>query len=497
MQRTTFVYKSPNSTRSLNDHIARLLAWGPYHGLNVLPSSPPSMHLNLEEGYGLTDEGVKIEETLELDNFLETPASDPNFPRIDLVILRHRYNPEEGPNPGTYHIIQGVPTPPPAIPIPRDRPQDIIDDPLHPNYNISMHTGDIILAEIHVHEGVSTITEDMIFNRWRVLTTPEIRAELAEALFMAVGNFVYEGWDLTDDVLNVNVSPGRGLLCGYPEKTLYEFVITTLRAREMLYGPNDQLGNPYQAFENCTLDKQPDYPSKLRIKITSPDIETTGNIYITGENEYGNLVENHAVFVDCPAGGSVWVETAVRFREVYHEGIDAQELERTGNPSTPQWLVDLGHPGAYQINIEITDKPVANIYAVGTQSGRAMFKAIYDRPYTPPCNELLLGWAETDETHVIELVRWATDALAPVTEILNPQCDGVTRQFSLLGIPRENTEYLVFDGDLLLKDSPTEKGYTIVDNVITLQAGVPTPDSAALPHGERGADLWIKYIRQQ
>ena len=484
MQKVTFVYKSPNSTRSLNDHIAKLLAEGPYHGMDVVQHDPPTMQLDLTAGYALTDEGVKIEETLHTESFLTIPAADPNFPRIDLIVLRHRYNPSENPNPATYHIIKGVPTPPPANPAPRDN----IVPVGHPDYATGLHAGDIILAEVHVPAGCTAISDDLIFNRYRVPTTTELRDEIAESLYISLGNFVYSGWDITSDVLNLIISPGRGLLCGHVNKTTRNFILTTLRAREYLYGPLQSTAHPgqpdlpYYVGENITLDKQPDYPSKLRITITTRSVATSGNIYITGRNEFGEEINNSPVYVTCPANSSVTVETAVRFREVYHEGIDAHELERPGTNTMPY--------------IYIKDKPIALVYAVGTQSGRAMFKAVYDPSYTPLCNELLLGHTETDENHIVETTRWATTAQAPVREILNSQCDGVRKQFTLSSIPRAGTLKVVMDGQQLLQDSPNGKGFTINGLVIALQNNIPAPDSTSAPHGETGTDLWVEYIRQ-
>lgn len=477
-QKTTFVYKSPNSTRMLNDHIAKIIAEGAYHGMEVEATDPPTMSVNLTAGYALTDEGVKIEETLPIEEVVTFEEADPNYPRIDLVVLRHRYNPLANPNPGTYHVIKGIPTPPPANPLPPDQqffdPPDIL--PLH-----WLENGDVILTEVHIPAGATFIAPDYIFNRTRTMTTTELMARVARALYLAVGNFVYSGWDMTSDVLNIVVSPGEGLLCGMTNSTYQSFIITTLRAREYLYGPNDELNVPYLVGDNLTLDKQPDYASRLRITVTPRGTITSGNIYITGENEFGDVINNEAIYIDCPNPDEpVTIETISKFAEVYHEGIDAHELERAG----------------FDIEIYIKDKPVANIYAVGTNSGRAVFKAVYDPAYTPLCHEYLLGWAETDEVEVIELVRWATDSLAEIIDDLSLLCDSSRRSFALRGIPRLDSEKVVMDGDLLKKDSINGKGYTIVNNIITLQANVPAPDGINNPHGSGGTDFWVFYRRQ-
>ena len=481
-QTVTHLFKSRNSTEALNNHIAKIVAEGPYSGLNIIPTDAPSMSVNMEEGRALTDQGVKIEESLLVENLVTFAEPDPNFPRIDLVVLRHRYtkpvNPTATPNIATYHVIQGIPVPPPNSPVPPDlqvfNPPDIL--PLN-----WLQDGDIILSEVHMHPGRTFISEDMIFNRTRTMTTTELMKAVARALFLAVGNFVYHGWDLTSDVLNVMVSPGEGLLCGSVNETTETFIITTLRAREYLYGPNDQLGAPYVVGENLTLERQPDYSSKLRITVTPRGGTTEGFIYVTGENEFGEVINNEPIWVSCPVDNvPVTVESASKYKEVYHEGVDSHELERVGFVS----------------EIFIKDKPIAYLYAVGTNSGRAVFKAVYDPAYTPLCNEYLLGWAETDELQVIELVRWATDSFAEITEDLSPQCDGVRKTFALVGVPRENSEWVVLDGSTLKKNSINNKGYTIANNVITLQAGITAPDGATNPHGSTGTDLWVRYRRQ-
>ena len=482
MQNITFIYKSPNSTHSLNEHIALLLAPGPYNGLEIVPHDPVSMSVGLTAGYALTDEGVKVEQTLPITSLLTFAAADPNYPRIDLVILRHRYAPSENPNPAVYVVVKGIPAPPPATAVAREE----IMAPSDPDYLVGRHAGDIILADVSIGAGHTAIHEDDIFNRFRVPTTPELRDQIAEALWLSQGNFVYEGWDLTSDMLNVMVSPGRGLLCGLPERTTHEFIVTTLRAREYLYGPlqstfhTGQPDLPYDVGANLTLDRQPDYPSKLRITITTGESATSGNVYITGRDEFDEEINNLPVAVSCGAHSSVTVETSGRFKEVYHEGVDAHELMREGATVT----------------IYIKDKPIGYIYAVGTQSSRAVFKSVYDPSYQPLCNELLLGWAETDETEVIELVRWATTALAPVREVLNSQCDGSRKIFTLNSIPRPGTLKVVLDGSWLLENSPNSKGYTLTGLVLTLQTNVTAPDSTATPHGETGADFWCEYIRQ-
>jgi len=481
-QTITHLFKSPNRTWALNNHIAKIVAEGPYSGLFIRPTETPSMSVSMDDGYALTDEGIKIEESLPIENLVTFAEPDPNFPRIDLVVLRHRYttptDPVANPNIATYHVIQGIPTPPPNNPVAPDQhifnPADIV--PLN-----WLKKGDIILSEVHMAPGRTFISEDMIFNRTRTMTTTELMARVARALYLAVGNFVYHGWDLTSDVLNVMVSPGEGLLCGMVNETVQTFIITTLRAREFLYGPLDQTSTPYVVGENLTLERQPDYPSKLRITVTPIGHTTSGYIYVTGENEFGEVMNNEAVWIECPvAGEPVTIETPSKFRQVYHEGVDCHELERSG----------------FHSEIYIKDKPIAYIYAVGTNSGRAVFKAVYDPSYTPLCHEYLLGWAETDELQVIDMVRWATDSFAEITEDLSEECDSFRKIFTLKGVPREGSEFVIMDGSVLTRNSINGKGYTIIHNRIELDMNIPAPDGPTTVHGSSGTDFIVRYRRQ-
>jgi len=505
-QKITHLYKSPNSTEALNNHIAKIVAEGAYKGLEVVPTDPDSFSVNLTEGYALTDQGVKIEEELPLPEVATFSPPDPNFPRIDLLVLRHRYakpvNSTLTPNNATYHIIQGIPTPPPANPLPPDQ-QVFAGGITPPNW---LQDGDIILADIHMMPGRTFISEDMIFNRSRTMTTTELMDMVARALYLALGNFVYWGWELTSDWLNVIVAPGEGLLCGRVNKTTSPFAITTLRAREYLFDPiaingqqrlimdsvdapgvedSHNLGNGY----NLTLDRQPDYPSILRITVRPVDCTTSGYVRISGKNENGEY-RQESVFINCPVQGeAVTVETAVRFSEVYVDHVDAQGLHRPGK----------------HIEFTIKDKPLAYIYAVGTSAGRAVFKSVYSPTYKPLCNELLLAIAETDEEKVIKIDDMSTDSFGEIEEDLSPQCDGHRMVFVLKNIPLEGSEMVVIDGSVLKRNSINNKGYTIDGAEITLQPGIPTPEgdltSEAVPpattvHGFKGTDLWVRYRRR-
>lgn len=480
-QNVTFVYKALSSTRALNYHVAKVIAEGVYSGLEIKATDPTSMKLDITEGMAFTNEGVKIEETLPQVNIVEIAPPETNAIRKDLVVLRHRYkvpaNATEEPNIATYHVIKGIPAPTYNAAFAPDEYVPTEGEILPGDW---LREGDIPLAEIIVTPGMSSIANNNILNRVRTQTSTGLANLVAESLFLSLGNFVYKGWDLTASVLNVIVSPGEGLIGGRRTVTEDSSLITTLRAREYLYGPNGENGAPYLVGENLTLEKQPDYPSKLQITVTPRGNGTSGYIYVTGENEHGEVIDNEAIYVDAPNYDEpVTVETLSAFRTVYHEGIDAHELERAG----------MSH------EIYIKDKPVAHLFAVGTSAGTATFKAVYDPAYQSTRNEYLIGWAETDELEIIELYKWSTDVSSEVLDNISEQCNGSKRVFTLKGVPRDNSEIVILDGLILMKNSPNLKGYTLVNNTITLQANVPTPDGPGAVHGSAGSDFWVKYRR--
>lgn len=494
-QKQTFVYKAPPSTRTYNDHIAKLVAPGLYHGLMIVPTAPQSMYVGLTAGYALTDEGVKIEETedvgIELGDdptywpelkFLQIDDPDADYPRRDLIVMRHRYNPNgtwtratPAVNPASYVVIKGTPTP-----YIQGEPQAKLSD---------MEPGDIPMAEILVSPGMTTIGRADIFNRTRTMTTTELMDQVANALYICLGNFVFSGWQLSSSMLNVTVSPGTGFLAGVANTNEEDYTITTLRAREYLYNERDRhpdtglfTGNLRYVGENLTLDKDPDYPSTLRFYIKPSVNNVEGDIYISGYDIAGNYRNNEILHVACPLANHVYeFVTSTTFRSIDHEGIDAHDLKNQ-DAACRLW---------------VKDSPIAYIYAVGTNSGRPLFEAVYERLSPVPVNKLFLGYAITDEQQVIEMQRWITDSFAEVVEDLttNGRADGYNKVFVMNDMPKEGTETVVLDGIVLMKDSPRQKGYTIQGNVITLQENVPAPDSAGNVSGNGPADFWVKYRR--
>lgn len=495
-QKQTFVFKSINSTRLLNDHIAKIIAEGPYNGLMIVPTVPRSMSVGLTAGYALTNEGVKIEETndqgIELGEdpayqndlkFITLEEPNQDYPRRDLIVLRHRYrtyaaneDPAEDPNIARYVVIPGTPTP-----FSEGAPK-VRED--------AMEEGDIPLAEIVVSPGMQAISDADIFNRTRTMNATELMKQVSKALYIGMGNFVYEGWDLTANALNVTVSPGVGLLCGSENTSGEDFVLTTIRAREFLYYPQDYVestlgytGAFRHVGDNLTLDKQPDYPSKLKIRITpmGAPIENT-TIFVTGKDANNNIIDAEPVPVNCPNVGVTYeFETTSYFKIVDHEGIDAHLLENIDATA----------------RIHVCDSPKGYIYAVGTNSGRPQFEVFYSIPDNLPCNYLYLGYALSDETKIYELKKENVAAFTDVVEDLSDQANGVNKVFHLKESPKPGTEFVMIDGLVLMPNSPHGKGYVLRDgNIIELQENVLPPDGMTDMTGSGPCDVWVRYKHQ-
>ena len=462
-QSVTCVFEMDDSTELLNKHVSKIIAKGPYHGLMVKATTPNSMFIDITAGYAFTIEGVKIEEGSDLSNVVEVSAADATYDRKDLIVMRHKY--VAGPTipPGnfaTYRVVTG------------DLPPDSLTPPEPPYDQLDEY--DIPLAEVWVNHGATYITDSMIYNLRRTMTTLELQDELAKALYIALGNFAFRGWKAFDaGSLVLGVTEGEGLLCGKYHVTDADSYVHTLRARSYLRPPNDpNTGDPYEVGDNLTLLEQPDYPTFLRITITTTNEATSGNIYISGKGMDPSAPDiiNHAVPVNQGPNEAVVYETSVVFSEVFLEGIDAQELVRSGS----------------HIYINITDRPRHYIYAVGTPTGVPYFRAELNPAYQPLCNEMLIALVETDETHIIDITDYTHGALVPITEQVFPPCDGVTRVFYLSQEPKPGTLDVTIDGNNLYENTPFGKGYTLDGKKITLEANVPTPDGNTL--------LMAKYL---
>ena len=453
-QQVTCVFKQPDSTELLNYHIAKLLSKGPYSGMMVEAATPNTMFVNLTPGYGFTVEGVKIEEYDQLLDFVEIAASDVTYDRKDLIVLTHQYVAGPTVPPGnfaTYRVITGT------------LPVDLLTTPVAPYDQMTEY--EIPLCEVWLPHGATFVTNEMLHNLRRTLTTSEMQDELAESLYIALGNFAFEGWDAEDaGLLTLRVTPGRGLLCGKLNKTTIDSFVHTLRPRDYLRPPNDPNTNvSYEVGPNLTLLEQPDYPSILRFTIITTTEATAGNIYVSGKGmdpSAPDIIE-HAIAVSQGPNETQVYETTATFTEVFLEGIDANSLVRSGS----------------HIYINVTDRPQHFIYAVGTPTGTPYFRAEMNPMYTPMCHEMLIARVETDETHIIDIDDYSAGALVPITERLSPACDSVTRVFYLANIPKPGTLQVLLDGVELFAGLPFGKGFIQDENKITLETNVPTPDA--------------------
>lgn len=456
-QKVTCVFKQPDSTELLNYHVAKLLAKGPYRGMMIEAQTPNSMFVDMTAGYAFTIEGVKIEETDPVTAVVEIPAADTTFDRKDLIVLTHQYvagATVPAGNYATYRVITGT------------LPADTLTVPEVP-YD-QMTEFEVPLCEVWLPHGATFVSEDMLHNLRRTMTTSELQDELAKALYISLGNFTYQGWDAEDaGALVLRITEGEGLLCGKYHMTDEDKYLHTLRARSYLRpvtDPNTLV--QYQVGENLTLLEQPDYPSHLRFTITTTTEGTLGNIYISGKGMEATAPDiiNFALPVNQGAGETVTYETSAIFTEVFLEGIDAHELERTGS----------------NIYIHVKDRPLHYIYAVGTPTGVPFFRVEMDPMYNPTCNEMLIALVETDETEIIEIIPYNVGALEDTVERLIPNCDGVTRVFYSSADPKAGTDALYNDGIRMFAGMPFGKGYVRDGKKFTLEVNVPTPDANTL-----------------
>ena len=490
-QKQSILFKAPASASNFNYHIAKLIAPGPYNGLEVVPTEPRTMKVGLTAGYALTDEGVKIEETTNIginqeasdsEVFLTIDNPEEDYPRRDLIVLRHRFrtyadgtDPSSDPNIAHYVIIKGNPTP-----LSQGTAQADV---------ASMQPGDIPLAEIQVNPGMTAIDDENIYNRTRTLNATDLLERVARAMHIALGNFIFTGWDQSYNALNVTISAGTGLIAGIENTTTQDTLISTLRAREYLRHPRNYTeatglydGDLRVVGANLTLDRQPDYASKIVLTVTpksTPILDSV--IYVSGIDGHGNIIDAEPVPVNCPVVDTEYTfTTSNAFAKVNLEGIDAH-LVATADP---------------QALINVRDNPIAYLYAIGTNSGRPIFEAVYSRYEDNDPNKLYLGYVVTDETHIIDWYTPAKGTFSELVQVFNEECTGANRVFILDQDPVENSEMVVLDGLVLMKNSPGGKGYTIQGKVITLQENVPAPDGPGnTTTGSGPADLWVRYRR--
>lgn len=451
-----FRFENPDSTEEFNAKMARIVSDGPYDGLLVTATSPASLFVNITKGDALTIEGVKIEESADINNAVEFTPGHPSRNRIDLVCLYHKY--VAGPtipqgNPAIYVVING------------DVPNDDVTPPVAPYDKLSAYH--MPLCEGHIPAGANFVTDSMLHNLRRVSTTKTLEDYMSEAFYYAWGNFAYFGWDVSQaSATNIAVSPGKGLLCGRVNTSTEESIVTSLRFQEYLRPPNDPNTNDlYQVGQNLTLLEQPDFPTRLAITITTTTASIAGNIYISGENELGNQILDHIVPVSQGANETKTYVSDVYFAEVYHEGIDAHELRIVG--------VDTF--------IHIKDMPINLVLAVGTPTGVPIFRTELNPAYKPKCNEMIIGKAHTDENSIIEIEDLVINPLAEWQDIF--QGDGVRKTFYAAANAVPDTDSLWLDGSRVFNDPTADwseshgKGYKLNGREVTLGPSIPAPDA--------------------
>lgn len=456
-QRVLFTYKNPDSTENLNSRFARIIANGPYSGLLCKATATPSLFIDITAGDALTIEGVKIEESTDILSAVEIAPGHATRSRIDLICLYHKYVQGETipqGNYASYVVIQG------------QVPSDDITAPVAPALPSIYH---MPLCEVHVPAGALFITDTMLRNMTRVPTTMGLADYMAEAMYYAWGNFAYYGWDVTQlGETNLNVSPGKGLLCGRVNTSESDAIVTGLRFSSYLRPAADpHTAELYQVGQNLTLLEQPDFPTRLAITITTTTASVAGKIYVTGENELRNQIVDHEVLVSQAANETKTYFTDAYFAEVYLEGIDAGEL------------VNPGH----NTYIKIQDAPINLILAVGTPTGIPIFRTELNPAYKPKCNEMILAKAHTDEDSIILLEDLVINPLAEWEDNFTPMCDGVRKTFYASANAVPDTDSLWLDGTRLFHD-PTDlwtethgKGYKVAGREVVLGPSVPAPDS--------------------
>lgn len=489
-QKQSVLFKRMATARMFNEHVSGVISPGPYEGLMIVPTSPRTMKVGITAGFAFTDEGVKIEETTDVGieqtaqdapTFLEIEAPDESLVRRDLIVLRHRFreygagvDPSVEPNIAEYVVIKGTPVSP-TFGIPPVNEADI-------------QPGDIPLAEIEVRPGMLVIDKDDIYNRLRTMNSDAIIKYLSKALYIGLGNFIFEGWDITGNVLNIAISPGSGLINGIENSTDDTVVLSTLRAQEYLLHPrkyNNETGlydGDYSIIgENLDLYKDMDYPTQLEINITpiAAAIPET-YIYFTGLDGSGNIVNAEPVKIACPNIGETYTfYTTSKFAKIDTNGIDAH-LPAQYDPTA---------------RICIKDNPIAYIYAIGTNSGRPVFTAQYYMDGSADPNKYYIGSVRTNMEEVVPGgIEMATKgSFSEEIEDLSEQATGVNRVFTLKFLPVDNSETFVIDGLVLRKNSLVGKGYTLQGRTITLQDNVVPPDGSGMYTGSDPAEVWIRY----
>ena len=226
-------FMSENSTKALNEHIAKLIAPGVYEGLRVTVNEEgSSLNLDISEGFALTNEGIKIVIEDKVENAVTIELANTVHNRIDLVVLRYKYSKtyDQLENVATFHVIRGQT---PNIPPDEDffaqegEPENWLEDT------------DIILAQVSVPNDRQYLLNEDIFNRRIIMTTQAAMSTLSSIIYTSLGNFISTGWqvnggsqELTEEAL---ISRGTGLINGQYNTTVSTTVVLDYTNLDALY----------------------------------------------------------------------------------------------------------------------------------------------------------------------------------------------------------------------------------------------------------------------
>jgi hypothetical protein len=128
-QNTTFKFQEKRSGEVLNRRWRDILPPGKYKGFFVtangtnlilsISTTDPDTLVDFETNVLLTSEGVRIEETTDLNGIIVLAPADPTLARIDRIVTKHKFDATN--TPAVHTVIQGVPD---AAPVPPPIPDD-------------------------------------------------------------------------------------------------------------------------------------------------------------------------------------------------------------------------------------------------------------------------------------------------------------------------------------------------------------------------------------
>jgi hypothetical protein len=124
-QNTTFKFQEKRSGEVLNRRWRDILPPGKYKGFFVtanganlilsISTTDPDTLVDFETNVLLTPEGVRVEETTNLNGIIVLAPADPTLARIDRIVTKHRFDPSNAP---AEHIaLEGTPAATPVPPV--------------------------------------------------------------------------------------------------------------------------------------------------------------------------------------------------------------------------------------------------------------------------------------------------------------------------------------------------------------------------------------------